>query len=117
MFIFAATIIMYYKQVSEGYEDQSRFRIMRRVGMTGREIRRSVNSQMLTVFLLPLAGAGLHLAFAMPMLLQILRMSWLTDVRLTLTVTGISFLIFALAYALVYKWTAGAYARIVSEPD
>ena len=117
VFIFAATLIMYYKQVSEGYEDQSRFRIMRRVGMTGREIRRSVNSQMLTVFLLPLAGAALHLAFAMPMLLQILRMSWLTDVRLTLTVTGISFLIFALAYALVYKWTAGAYARIVSEPD
>ena len=51
------------------------------------------------------------------MLLQILRMSWLTDVQLTLTVTGISFLIFALAYALVYKWTAGAYARIVSETD
>ena len=68
VFVFAATLIMYYKQISEGYEDQSRFQIMRRVGMTGREIRRSVNSQMLTVFLLPLAGAGLHLAFAMPML-------------------------------------------------
>ena len=66
VFVFAAVLIVYYKQISEGYEDQSRFEIMQKVGMTKREIRKSINSQMLTVFFLPLVTAGVHLAFAFP---------------------------------------------------
>lgn len=61
VFVFAAVLIVYYKQISEGYEDQSRFEIMQKVGMTKREIRKSINSQMLTVFFLPLVTAGVHL--------------------------------------------------------
>lgn len=66
VFVFAAVLIIYYKQISEGYEDQSRFAIMQKVGMTKREIRKSINSQILTVFFLPLILAGVHLAFAFP---------------------------------------------------
>ena len=61
VFIFAAVLIMYYKQISEGYEDQSRFEIMQKVGMTKREIKKSINSQMLTVFFMPLIASGVHL--------------------------------------------------------
>ncbi|MGN1345650.1 MAG: FtsX-like permease family protein, partial [Eubacteriales bacterium] len=67
VFLFATILIIYYKQVSEGYEDQSRFAIMQKVGMTKTDIRKSINSQMLTVFLLPFVTAVLHLAFAFPM--------------------------------------------------
>ena len=66
MFIAAAALIIYYKQVSEGYEDQSRFAIMRKVGMTRQDIKKSINSQILTVFFTPLLMAGIHLAFAFP---------------------------------------------------
>ena len=72
VFIFAAVLIMYYKQISEGYEDQSRFEIMQKVGMTKREIKKSINSQMLTVFFMPLIAAGVHLAFAFPMIYKML---------------------------------------------
>ena len=67
VFISAAVLIIYYKQLSEGYEDQKRFAIMQKVGMTKREIRRSINSQVLTVFFAPLLMAVLHLAFAFPL--------------------------------------------------
>lgn len=79
VFILAMILIMYYKQITEGYEDQSRFEVMQKVGMTKREIRRSINSQMLTVFILPPAMAGLHLAFAFPFLSKILILFGLSD--------------------------------------
>ena len=66
VFLIAAVLIIYYKQITEGYEDASRFSIMRKVGMTRKEIRKSINSQVLTVFFAPLAVAGMHMAFAMP---------------------------------------------------
>ena len=72
LFICAAVLIIYYKQLCEGYEDQPRFAIMQKVGMTAADIRRSVNSQLLTVFFLPLAGAALHMAFAFPMIRRML---------------------------------------------
>ena len=74
VFIFAAVLIIYYKQISEGYEDQSRFEIMQKVGMTKRDIRKSINSQMLTVFFLPLLFAVAHLAFAFPMVYKLLML-------------------------------------------
>ena len=72
VFIFAAVLIIYYKQISEGYEDASRFEIMQNIGMTKKEIKRSINSQLLTVFYLPLLLSGVHLAFAFPIIRQIL---------------------------------------------
>ncbi len=116
VFLFATVLIIYYKQITEGYEDQSRFELMRKVGLTRREIRKSVNSQLLTVFFLPLLGAGLHLTFAFPMVQKLLMLFGLTNVPLFAATTGISFLIFALFYLLVYRGTSNAYYKIVSYP-
>lgn len=114
VFVFAAVLIMYYKQVSEGYEDQARFDIMQKVGMTKREIRRSVNSQVLTVFFLPLITAGIHLAFAFPLVYKLLMLFGLINLKLLILVTVICYLIFALFYMLVYRITSGAYYSIAS---
>lgn len=114
VFIFAAVLIMYYKQVSEGYEDQSRFEIMQKVGMTKREIKKSINSQMLTVFFMPLIAAGVHLAFAFPMIYKMLILLGLVNKVFLVMVTVGCFLLFALLYMLVYKITSRAYYSIVS---
>lgn len=114
VFVLAAVLIIYYKQITEGYEDQSRFEVMQKVGMTERDIRRSINSQMLTVFLLPLLLAGLHLTFAFPFVQKLLLLFGLMDTRLLLLTTLGCYLVFALFYALVYKITSRAYYRIVS---
>lgn len=113
VFIFAAVLIMYYKQVSEGYEDQSRFEIMQKVGMTKREIKKSINSQMLTVFFMPLIAAGVHLAFAFPMIYKMLILLGLVNKVFLIMVTVGCFLLFALLYMLVYKITSRAYYSIV----
>ena len=115
VFLFAAVLMIYYKQLSEGYEDQARFEIMQKVGMTKKEIRRSINSQLLTVFYLPLIGAGLHLSFAFPMIHRLLLLFNLNNVRLFAATTAISFAVFALFYALVYRITSNAYYHIVSD--
>lgn len=114
VFLFAAILILYYKQICEGYEDQARFGIMRNVGMTGKDIRRSVNGQMFTVFFLPLIIAGLHLSFAFPMIWQILCLFSLSDLSLAIAVTGGTFLVFALFYVLVWRITSNAYCAIVN---
>ena len=114
VFLFAAVLIIYYKQVSEGYEDQARFEIMQKVGMTRRMIRKSINSQLLTVFFLPLITAGLHLAFAFPMLHKLLMLFNMRNVQLLMLTTLISYLVFALFYLLVYRITSNAYYDIVS---
>ncbi len=105
---------MYYKQISEGYEDRSRFEIMQKVGMTKREIRRSVNSQVITVFFLPLAAAGLHLAFAFPMIQKCMLLFGVTNGKLLVLVTLASFGLFALFYVLAYRITSHSYYAIVS---
>ena len=114
VFIAAAALIIYYKQISEGYEDQSRFAIMRKVGMTKADIKKSVNSQVLTVFFAPLLLAGVHLAFAFPMVWQLLQMFNLRNLRLVIFTNIGAFLVFCLFYVLIYKLTAGAYYGIVS---
>ena len=114
MFVCATVLIIYYKQVCEGYEDQARFDIMQKVGMTRREIRRSVNSQLLTVFFLPLLGAGLHLAFAFPMLRQLLMLFELQNVALFAWASVVTFAVFAVFYSIVYRVTSAAYYSIVS---
>lgn len=114
VFIFAAVLIIYYKQISEGYEDQSRFEIMQKVGMTKKEIRKSINSQLLTVFFLPLIFAGMHLAFAAPIIKKLLLLFNLTSLNLFIVTILISFAAFALFYMIVYKITSSAYYKIVS---
>ena len=114
MFIAAAALIIYYKQVSEGYEDQSRFAIMRKVGMTRQDIKKSINSQILTVFFTPLLMAGIHLAFAFPLVWQLLTMFSLTNKRLAIFTNIGAFLIFCVFYVVIYRFTAHAYYRIVS---
>ena len=115
VFIAAAALMIYYKQISEGYEDQSRFAIMRKVGMTRQDIKKSINSQILTVFFAPLLMAGLHLAFAFPMVWQILQMFNLRNLKLVIASNVGSFLVFCLFYVIIYKLTAGAYYTIVSD--
>ena len=114
VFVFAAVLIIYYKQISEGYEDAKRFEIMQKVGMTKKEIRSSISSQLLTVFALPLAFAGLHLVFAFPMIRKMLALLSLTDVALFMRTTLISFVAFGLFYGVVYRLTSRVYYRIVS---
>lgn len=113
-FICAAVLIIYYKQISEGYEDSRRFEIMQNVGMTKKEIRSSINSQLLTVFFLPLLFAGLHLGFAFPFIYKLLMLFNLLNLRLLIGTTAISFAVFAVFYAIVYRITSNEYYNIVS---
>lgn len=113
-FICAAVLIIYYKQISEGYEDARRFEIMQNVGMTKKEIRSSINSQLLTVFFMPLVFAGLHLGFAFPFIHKMLMLFNLNNLPLLIGTTVISFCAFALLYAVVYKITSNSYYNIVS---
>lgn len=115
VFLFAAVLMIYYKQITEGYEDRSRFDIMQKVGMTKRDIRKSIDSQLVIVFLLPLTIAGVHLCFAFPILYRILMLFNLFNLPLLIATTAISFLLFALFYLFVYRMTANAYFRIVSD--
>ena len=112
VFLFATILIVYYKQISEGFEDQSRFEIMQKVGMTKKDIRKSINSQMLTVFFLPLVGAGLHLAFAFPMIQKLLMIFGLFNMPLLVGTSVASFLAFAVFYVVVYKITTNTYYGI-----
>ncbi len=114
VFVLAAVLIIYYKQISEGYEDQARFEIMQKVGMTRREIRKSINSQLLTVFFLPLVLAALHICFAFPIVRRLLLMFNLNNVPLFAATTAISVAVFAVFYTVVYRLTSNAYYKIVS---
>ena len=114
LFLAATVLIIYYKQVTEGYEDEGRFSIMRKVGMTAGDIRKSINSQMLTVFFLPLVMAAVHTAFAFPMVQKLLALFNLRNVWLSVLVTGAAILIFGIFYGAVYKITSNSYYAIVS---
>lgn len=105
---------MYYKQISEGYEDCSRFEIMQKVGMTKKEIKKSINSQVLTVFAAPLLMAGLHIGFAFPIISKLLKLFGLFNTWLFIIVTIVYFVVFALFYIVVYRITSHSYYSIVS---
>lgn len=114
VFIFAAVLIIYYKQISEGYEDRARFNIMQKTGMTKKLIKKSINSQLLTVFFLPLIFAAVHLCFSFPFIKKILFLFRLANVPLFAFTMLICFAVFALFYTLVYKKTSNTYYSIVS---
>lgn len=113
MFLIATVLIIYYKQISEGYEDKKRFEIMQKVGMTRKEIRKNVNSQMLTVFLLPPVVAAVHLGFAFPVICKLLKLFALTNVTLFAITTIVSVCVFVLFYSVIYKITSNLYYKIV----
>ena len=115
VFLIAAVLIIYYKQITEGYEDESRFAIMQKVGMTKKDIRKSVNSQMLTVFFMPLLMAVMHLAFAFPIVKKLLALFNLCNVPLMIAVLAVTILMFGVFYAIVYKITSNVYFSIVSD--
>lgn len=114
LFIIATILIMYYKQISEGYDDKSRFEIMQKVGISHKEIKQSIHSQVLIVFFLPLIVAGIHIAFAFPFITRLLALLNLTNIKLFGMATVGGFLIFSAFYAIVYKITAKSYYKIVS---
>ena len=117
LFLSAAVLIIYYKQIVEGYEDMRRFEIMQKIGMTKREIRKSINSQLLTVFFMPLVVAGVHLCFAFPIIQKLLLMFNLNNISLFAVTTIISYLIFGLFYAFIYRFTSNSYYSIVSSRE
>ena len=114
LFLLATALIIYYKQISEGYEDQRRYRILRQVGMTDREVRSSIHSQILLVFFLPLVTAGVHTAAAYPMVSKLLALFQLTSTGHYALCTAGTLAVFCAVYALVYGLTARAYRRIVA---
>jgi len=114
LFIMATVLIIYYKQISEGYDDKNRFVIMQNVGMSKSEIKHAIHSQILTVFFLPLIAAGVHIAFAFPVITKLLALLNLTNVSLFAWCTVGTMLVFAIFYAIVYALTAKVYYKIVS---
>ena len=114
LFLLATALIIYYKQISEGYEDQRRYQILRQVGMTDREIQASIHTQILLVFFLPLGIAGLHTAAAYPMVSKLLELFQLTSPARYALCTAGTLMVFCVVYALVYGLTARVYRRIVS---
>ena len=115
LFIMATVLIIYYKQIAEGYDDKERFEIMQKVGMSHNEVKKVISSQVLTVFFLPLVAAVIHIAFAFKVITKLLSLFNLTNIPLFAVCTAITILIFAIFYALVYSLTARTYYRIVSK--
>lgn len=113
VFLMATVLIIYYKQVSEGYEDNARFEIMRKVGLSEREARRAIRSQILTVFFMPILVAAIHIAFDFNLVVLLLRLFSLTNVKLTALCTLGTLLVFCAVYAVVYTLTARSYYKIV----
>ena len=111
--LFATVLIVYYKQISEGYEDRARFQIMQKVGMSRREVKSTINSQVLLVFFLPLVVAGMHLAFAFPILEKMLHVLLLSSTSLFVACSLVTFGVFAAVYTLIYMATARTYYKIV----
>ncbi|QSX05037.1 FtsX-like permease family protein [Sedimentibacter sp. zth1] len=113
LFIMATVLIMYYKQISEGFDDKARFNIMQQVGMSKKEVKSSIHSQVITVFFLPLIVSGIHTTLAFPMISRILALLNLTNTSLFVMCTVATYLIFGLFYILVYGMTAKTYYKIV----
>lgn len=113
IFMVGTVLVIYYKQISEGYEDRERFVILQKVGLDQKQIKQTINKQVLTVFFLPLAFAFLHLAFAYHMLSLILKVVGVVDSAMMLSVTLSICGIFALVYVLIFMITSRSYRRIV----
>lgn len=114
MFIMATILIIYYKQITEGYNDRDRFIIMRKVGLSDEEIRRTIRMQILTVFFLPLLAAVVHVCFAFSIITKLLAVLNMTNVGLYAICTAVTIGVFALLYLIVFSATAKEYYKIIS---
>ncbi|MDO4378728.1 MAG: ABC transporter permease [Erysipelotrichia bacterium] len=117
VFIGAAVLMIYYKQIVEGYEDQRRFIIMQQVGLDKKDIRKCINRQLLIIFFLPLLLSGLHLTFAFPMIDKILVLFNTKNLPLEIAVTIMCFVVYAIFYILIYRFTSNVYYHLVSVAD
>lgn len=113
VFLMATVLILYYKQISEGYEDKARFEILQKVGLSREEVRSSLRGQILTVFFLPIAVAAVHIAFDFNMVVKLLTLFYLQDITITALCTAGTVLAFFVVYGIVYFLTARIYYRIV----
>lgn len=117
VFLMGTALIIYYKQISEGYEDRERFQIMRKVGMSRREVRSSIRRQILMVFFLPLLAACVHISMAFPLMKKLLLLVGMSNDRLFLLCTAVTVLVFAAVYGLIYMVTARAYYHILEKAE
>ncbi|WP_343208168.1 ABC transporter permease [Anaerolentibacter hominis] len=115
LFLMATVLIIYFKQISEGYDDHDRFVILQKVGMDKKEVKKTIHKQIMMVFFLPLAVAVLHLAAAQPIIYQILRLFALSNLHTILICMGTTALVFAVVYLIVYMMTSRTYYKIVNE--
>ena len=115
IFVVSQVVIMYYKQISEGYEDKGKFGIMRKVGLTDRQIKQSIRSQVLMIFFAPLAVATLHTVVAYPFIEKILKLFLATNNNVFLIALAVTIAVFAVFYLIVYLITSRIYYRIIKE--
>lgn len=113
LFLVTTVLIIYYKQITEGFDDSERFRIMQQVGLSHKEVKQTILQQILMVFFLPLLVAFVHISVAFPVLLKMLTVFGMTNRNLFLLCVMSSCAVFALFYGVIYRATAGAYYRIV----
>ena len=114
LLLMATVLIIYYKQISEAYDDKDRYSIMRKVGLSRSEIKKTIRSQILSVFFLPLVVTGIHVAFTYPLMEKLMVLILLNNVKLFLIFTVAAYALFVLIYAVIYTVTARTYYRIVS---
>lgn len=115
IFVVSQVVIMYYKQISEGYEDKGKFGIMRKVGLTDKQIKQSIRSQVLMIFFAPLAVATLHTVVAYPFIEKILKLFLATNNNVFLIALAVTIAVFAVFYLIVYLITSRIYYRIIKE--
>lgn len=117
LFTFGTVLIIYYKQISEGYDDSERFKIMQKVGMSKHEVKATINKQILIVFFIPLVAAVIHIAFAFRGVSKLLSLFGLFNTNVFLVSVSVTILIFAVLYGIVYGLTAKTYYRIVQQDN
>jgi putative ABC transport system permease protein len=111
----ATTMIIYYKQVSEGYADKHNYQIMSKVGLSNKETKKAIRGQVLTVFMLPIIGAVLNLGFALPAIKSVLSLFSMYDLKILLTVSFVTIGVLIISYLLIYLATTNIYRRIVEK--
>lgn len=113
MFLMVTVLIIYYKQISEGYDDKGRYKIMQQVGMDKQEVKKSIRSQVLMIFFLPLVMAIIHVAAAFKVITKLLAMCYMTNITLFIECTIATIIVFAVIYCIVFMLTEREYYRIV----
>ena len=113
MFLMVTVLIIYYKQISEGYDDKGRYKIMQQVGMDKQEVKKSIRSQVLMIFFLPLVMAIIHVAAAFKVITKLLAMFSMTNITLFIECTIATIIVFAVIYCIVFMLTEREYYRIV----